>query len=276
MVGVSAARDYVILQESCVRYCETLSTQSDLATDSPLVRELNGNSFHRLVWTKLFAGDFPISNSIEFAIWDEPLICPWVCETCWEAGCGSYEYRLLTIFRLNEFLLWMPPTDADLDVNARDRFDQRLFHFNQNELLTPVTAWSELRERFSTLPSPERFPPPRRRDIINLWFNSMPDGITAESPERLDDLFRNRVIASDPCEISEARQQIETLLAWLNLAPNAPVEGHFVNVQEFDGVLATLFFEGPPFHEWKALAVKPRLGLVFDNDWVLPLDEVAT
>ncbi len=249
--------------------CDTPILQEWLAPKQEISSH-PGVTYPRPKWTKLFAEDFLVSNSIEFARWDSTPVQPIVCETCWDSGCGSYTLGLAFIELVGDYLLWVPPTAAD--VPWEDVTDYRRSRFRQKTLLMPVNVWNNLRGRFPNLPAADHFPPPRKCDLANLWFDEMPEDVRVDSPEKLTVRLLHEAIASDPSELDESRENVADWLAWMQTEPNTLVPGRFVRVQDFDGSLNSLFFEGPPFPEWKAFVVGPRRGLVFGNQWVFQLD----
>ncbi len=249
-------------------FCDVPILKEWLAPPNPWAKETG--DYSRPTWTKLLAGDFLISNSIELAGWDSSPVQPIVCETCWEPGCGSYTHGLAFIERVGDYLLWVPPTAADVSWTEPDRYRRSEFH--QKSLLMPVKVWNDLRDRFPNLPVADFFPPPRMADLLNLWFDEMPEDVRVDSLETLTQRLQHEVIASDPLELDEARWYVAGLLAWMQTEPNAPVVGRFVRLQDSEGRLNSFFFEGPPFLEWQAFVVGQRRELVFGNQWIFQLD----
>lgn len=220
-------------------------------------------------WTKLFAGDLMLSNSIEFANWQANPVQPVVCEQCWHPGCA--QTGLARIVNVKDMLFWIRPNWEELSQSCYGWIGEQ--NLIRESVLIPGRAWDDLRRRCPKLPTAESFPSPSRDDLIDLWMNGMPKDVRVRTVEKMNEQFWQTVIATDPLEPSETRRVVSNLFDWVRSHPKAPVKCEVLETNAFGGSLNSVFFEGPPFIEWIAFATGAKVSFVFDNRWVIQTDE---
>ena len=230
--------------------------------DSPTLEEWIAPSqedFPRPKWTKLFAGDLMLSNSIEFADWHADPVQPIACELCWHPGCALT--GLTRIVNVKDLLFWIRPNYEDFSAGWVG--EPNLI---RDSVVIPTKAWDRLRCQCPALPSAASFPSPTREDLMNLWVDGMPKDVRTRSVEKNE--FWRTIIASDPLELSETRRAISELSTWVRSNPKTTAKGEVVQANTFAGKINSVFFEGPPFTEWIAFAIGEKVSFVFDNRWV--------
>src|SRR5262249_6629870 len=142
-------------------YCETLTLEEWIAPPQ--------GDLPRPKWTKLIAGGFMLSNSIEYANWVADPIEPIVCEGCWNPGCSWA--GLTRVVRVNDHLLWLRPSLNDIEASWREQLTET--NFIRQAVLMPTTTWERLRRKFPELPASEDYPPPKRPEMAALWLGEM-------------------------------------------------------------------------------------------------------
>jgi hypothetical protein len=220
--------------------------------------------FPRPTWTKLIAKGLELSNSIEYARWDETPVQPMVCPGCWDASC--WRSGLARLVTLADHLLWARPTWDDIDEFWRGVLREQ--HFLRESVLMPRRTWNRLRSRFPRLPPFASFPSATRRDLERMWIDEMPQPVRVAEPSGLDDRWRRTVLASDPLDLGPAWEILQSLCRWLRERPGEPLVGRIVRAKAIAAPLNTFYFDGPPFLEWPAFAVGWEGSFALGQKWV--------
>ncbi len=239
-------------------YCDSLTLQEWI----PPLQDMPLSKWTKFKWTKLFAGDTMLSNCIESADWQSSLVQPIVCESCGHSGCA--QTGLARIANIGELLIWVRP-------NWAETYDGWLREQNaiQDSVMIPTAEWNRLCRLCPSLPRAEHFPLPTREDLMSLWLSGMPSDVRVRSAVHFDDDFWRKIIASDPLDLIETRRGIMQILDWVRSSPQSRVNNTVLELQNFNGVLNSVFFDGRPFSEWIAFEVGSKVSVVIDNRWVI-------
>ena len=233
--------------------CRTFSFEQGLAPPQ--------EDLPRPVWTKLMVNGIEVTNSVEGAGWDQTPCELWVCEQCWSSSCSML--GLAIVARLENWLVCLPPCESDLETLCELwRGESRFF---PHVLLFEQPQWQAMREECGALPAFTSFPLLTRTQLLHLWLQQLPVEVH-EAPKlrHLEELMP-LLLASDPLSEEEAVRNITKLLVWANESPGSPAMGSMTMIDDYDGVLNILHFDGTPSPSWSCLTASGELGIVVDN-----------
>ncbi len=204
-----------------------------------------------------------LSNSIEYANWVANPVEPIVCELCWSAGCA--QAGLARIVRVSDKMLWLPPRLCDMDAFLRDLIGED--NFIRESILMPIGTWDGLREKFQKLPAAQTYPQITRRDIATVWLAEMPEAVRVAELGGLA-LRLTEFLASDPLDPEPARETVQSMVEWIFQSPDLPVEGQILPSHGYEAEVNTFYFDGPPFHQWRAFVVGFANSFALGDDFV--------
>jgi hypothetical protein len=212
-------------------------------------------------WTKLVCDGVELSNAITCIEWfdeDEPAVQVQLCEECGVAGCQSGGY--VHVSRLGKHVLWTHP-----HVDPGDSF--AAFQYRPSETIAAhgavaflVTQWNSWSEDLDGVPPASQFPGTTRRDLLSAWHSEAPLFGEWDSPEELVSLARERTVAGEPSEPSDALESLDVLVQWFYEAPHDIVDGELAPLGSGEWIVQTLYvdvpdtFDRPVLREWSPLA----------------------
>jgi hypothetical protein len=227
-------------------------------------------------WTRVLCGEVELTNAINAVDWldRERAVQVELCESCGFVGCASGGY--VHVSRLESHVLWTP---AHIDLS--DPFEGSWYRpsvavSGHGGVAIAVADWEAWRQQFPALPPAVEFPPTLRRDLLAAWRGEAQIFGQFDSQDDLVELARARAIAADPSSLEDALAQFEAVALWLQLEPDAPVEGALVRGAVRGARIETLYLDVPDtfdrdaLREWRATAlVNDRVTAVFSGELVL-------
>lgn len=236
--------------------CKTATFERELAPPQ--------EDFPRPVWTRVTTDGVLLTNSAEYAAWDQSPCELFVCELCWHPSCAMS--NLARAARLGDWLVFYPPELSDLPDFADGWRDAS--HFLPQTLFFSPAIWRGMRTECIALPKASTFPAITRKGLVNLWLRGMP--VESPTTPNRDDIpkLKEQLLVSDPLDESAAVAQIDTLLHWSDKDPNDPVDGTIVELAQFDLTVNTLHLDGKTSREWRCFTASKPLGLILMDELV--------
>lgn len=214
-------------------------------------------------WTRLKCNEIELSNSIEFADWQEDPVIPLVCSECRTAGCGAC--RLAHLVRTDDQLLWLQAYYAEIIGVPSEELDDRSI---TDSVLMGGSQWDELCAQFDQLP---RFDSIRRitnRDLWTLWRQQQPNCVKRGLHETNARHLREKCLASHPLDLEDAMPIVLPMLDNPDRSTE-PIEGRFELIdRDRDGIQA-FYFDDDDFSEWLAFTSEPPHQPIIANRWIL-------
>lgn len=224
--------------------------------------------FQRPVWTRVTVDGVLLTNSAEYAGWDQSPCELYVCESCWAPSCAMS--NLANVACVGDWLVFYPPELSELPSWTEGWGNPS--NFLSKTLWFPPSLWDRMRGECESIPTASHFPIITRRGLVSLWLRQMPLG-THHPPGR-DDLpkLKDLLLASDPLSESVALSRIDSILSWCDEAPGMEVAGQISQHEEFTGTVNTLHLDGQPSPEWHCFTSGNGLGLALGDDLLFLLD----
>ncbi len=198
---------------------------------------------------RLLGDDVELCNSIEHADWLSDPVIPFVCDQCWNRGCGAH--GIAHLVRTTTDLLWMPPYASS---RVGPPWDEGEEHPSIcDAYLINAEEWERIRKDVAHLPAFDSFSTLTNHDLIHLWLQQRPPFGVPSQYETFRRHLRQRVIASHPLEIEAALQWITSFVDEL-ASPPVTQHGCFTPISAASDEFNSLYFDGEGLQEWVAFA----------------------
>lgn len=209
-------------------------------------------------WVGLKHGEIDLTNNISAADWHTQPAAPWACWHCGQAWCC--QHRLSRIVRTTDQMLWMAPYFSTYQyMPYRDIRKEQLFN---HSLIIKRADWESVRNTVSLLPPFESFEQIIDHDVCHLWLQERPAYAVEPAWDSLSKHLRNNFIASDPLDLSDAVQIIESQLQCLQRPPKH-LTGTFRSIGDDASQYNTLYLDDPGGSEFVVfMTISPSFPLV--------------
>ncbi|HMJ00744.1 MAG TPA: hypothetical protein VK488_12980 [Gaiellaceae bacterium] len=228
-------------------------------------------------WTKLICDGVELSNAITWVEWfdeAEPAVQVQLCEACGIPGCQSGGY--VHVSRLGNHVLWTHPHIDPSDSFASYQYRPSEAVSTHGAVAFPIRQWNSWSEELAGLPPATEFARTMRRDLLSAWQSEAPLFGRWDSPDQLLSMARERAVAGEPSEPSDALESLDALVRWFREAPDDFVDGELVPFSAGERTGETLYFDVPDtfdrpvLREWTPLARREgRVTPLFGGELVL-------
>lgn len=190
-------------------------------------------------WTRVTCRGIEITNSLEWAEWQENPVQVMLCDACGHHGCASGGY--VHVSRWQRHVLWTAPqTSSDADY-AEAAYEIPHVIRNLGALALPVEVWNEWAATIKEVPHADRVVPANYAAIADAWVLG-----PARSPDTLMAHLRERLVGGTTLEKDVAVSLVEQTLTWFRGNAQRAFDQPFVRLEEVAARLETLYFDGPP------------------------------
>jgi hypothetical protein len=218
-------------------------------------------------WTRVGCGDAQLSNAIDSVDWNADPVQVELCELCGATGCATGGY--VHISRLGGHVLWTAPRFDRIarwnEADARGQFAAVDAVRRRGSVAIPIAVWDDLRISLPSVPDAKTLAPATRWDIRQAWLLEAHPGDHAASD--IDALLSRDLLAVDHGELRDAAATVKRLCAWLDVAPDAAIDGELTPL---GGAHLVTLYLGAPDRRWPAIArIDGEPCLAFGGELVL-------